>query len=692
MASQPDCTDAPGTSTCLSLLEKFQSDQDYQLKHCYPELEYPYKVRALEPEWANCESASDDRLYGVYDPPHALVSAKSMVPEPTLDPGTRLSAAPGSSILPSWPPATNSPSDTFPSKPSNPAIGNSGDLPPDQNQIGNTPASKSPQEVDPPAQDSSDKIHSSPTPQPPSDDQGTGFQDPSNHQATDQQAPSNGQSSDKQPHKNNQDTDPQRAGSQNLDAPIRDGPGSGKDQSKYGSDDQIENSQPLPDPSSPGDSGPTPTISWAGSTIKPGESSQYSIPHIGVLVPGGAPVMSDGAVYLLAPSATAIFSNGHKAALAPVPTPQPAQAPVLTFGGFTYTANAASELIIAGQTLAPGHTISPSGTPIYLSPDGTVAAIGSGSSKQTLVTPVLSPPMPALTIDGSPLYGGSLWLIAGERLTPGGTITASNTAISLAQDGAIALVGTETQLLRPASVTPPPSLTFHGSLLTADGGGKFIIADQTLTPGGAITVSGTRISVAPDGSVAVVGTSSQLLTHGLVDTQRPVFTLDGTGYTADASSGFTINGQSLTRGGHISVNGTVVSYGVSGAEVVVGTSTQSVDIGTAEVPTITFDGKTYTADASGVFVIDGETLTRSGEITADGTRLSLDAGGRDVVVGVSSTEAVGVGGWVMSGFDGHGAARTSVVAFEGKGGRGMGRGWVGIQSVIGVVAVGVLAL
>ena len=250
---------------------------------------------------------------------------------------------------------------------------------------------------------------------------------------------------------------------------------------------------------------------------------------------------------------------------------------------------------------------------------------------------------------------------------PGGTITVSHKAISLAQDGAIAVVGTETQLVRPAGITPPPILTFNGALFTADVGGNFIIADQTLAPGGAITVSGTRISVAPDGGVAVVGASSQLLTHRPVITQTPVFTFDGTAYTADASSAFYINGQSLARGGHISVNGTIISYDFNGAEVVVGTSTQSFDTATAEPPTITFDGKTYTDDASGMFVIGGETLTRGGEITVDGTRLSLDAGGRDVVVGGSSTEAVGVGGWVMSGFDGHGAAVTSVVAFEGKG-------------------------
>ena len=168
--------------------------------------------------------------------------------------------------------------------------------------------------------------------------------------------------------------------------------------------------------------------------------------------------------------------------------------------------------------------------------------------------------------------------------------------------------------------------------------------------------------------------------------QRPVFTFDGTTYTADASSGFNINWQSLTRGGHISVNGTTLSYDFNGADVIVGTSTQSFNTVTAEPLTITFDGKTYTDDASRVFVIGGDTLMRGGEVTVDDTRLSLDRRERDVVVGGSSTEAVGVEGWVMSGFDGHGAAMTSVVAFEGNGERK--RGVVG--RVIGLMVIGVL--
>jgi len=64
-------------------------------------------------------------------------------------------------------------------------------------------------------------------------------------------------------------------------------------------------------------------------------------------------------------------------------------------------------------------------------------------------------------------------------------------------------------------------------------------------------------------------------------------------------------------------------------------------------------------------------VMRGEVVTVSGRSISLAAGGMAVVVG-TSTEAVGAGGWIMSGFEngcGVGAAQTGVVAFEGKGAR-----------------------
>ncbi len=301
-----------------------------------------------------------------------------------------------------------------------------------------------------------------------------------------------------------------------------------------------------------------------------------------------------------------------------------------------------------------------------------MAVIGSSSSEQTLVTPSPSPYAPQLTIASSTYTADPFgnYVIAGQTLTPGGAITGLDTPISLAQDGAVAVVGSKTQLLHPAGVAPTPVLTFNGATFTADSKGDFTIADQVLAPGSAITVSGTPISIAADGGVAVLGTSSQLLIYGPIVTPKPVLTFDGTTYTAGASSGFTINGQTLTRGGVINVNSTALSFNARGTEVVIGTSTQILGTATligVEAAIITVGGKAYTEDASQRLVIDGQTLTKGEVATVDGTLVSFAAAGTDVVV-ESGTGAVGVGGLIMSGF-GNGAAQTSVVAFEGRGTR-----------------------
>ena len=216
---------------------------------------------------------------------------------------------------------------------------------------------------------------------------------------------------------------------------------------------------------------------------------------------------------------------------------------------------------------------------------------------------------------------------------------------------------------------PLPVLTFAGSSYTANSAGQFVISSQTLTPGEAITISNTPISIAPNGDIAVIGKSTQKLRQS-DGTIVPVLTFDSSTYTADASSRFTINGQTLTPGGHITVSGTPLSYLALGTAIVVGTSTSTLHYATVTpfvAATMTFNGSTYTADASSDFIIAGQTLTPGGIITVSGTPISYAAAGTNVVIG-SSTEAIGFRGLFMSGFGsgaGGGAGKTSGVEFTG---------------------------
>ena len=287
------------------------------------------------------------------------------------------------------------------------------------------------------------------------------------------------------------------------------------------------------------------------------------------LTPGGPAVTSNGTYYSLAPSGNLIAGTVSSGGA-------PAEAPaVLTFGGSTYTANAASQFVVAGQTLTPGA---------------------------------------AITVSGNP--------------------------ISLASGGKVAVVGTSTQSLKSASATTPAPavLSFDGSSYTADASSDFIIDGQTLAQGAAITVSGTPISLPSGGAIAVIGSSTQSLGSAAIVTAAPVFTLDGSTYTADASSGFIIVGQTLTPGGVITISGTPISYDGSGNDVVIGTSTEALAtamITPADI--LTVDGQVFTANPT-AFSIDGTTISAGGPgVTISGTPVSLEPGGI-LVIGTSSID------------------------------------------------------
>ena len=428
----------------------------------------------------------------------------------------------------------------------------------------------------------------------------------------------------------------------------------------------------------PGQAEAVPALSYAGTTVQPDASTQYYLPGIGNVKPGGSPITTAGVIYSLAPSGSELISNGIPVAISPVAkVPEPAQQPlVITVGGKGYTADASSEFLIEGQTLAPGRTaITLSGTPISLAVGASQAIVG-GTTIAIYPAGITPAPgaehVPALTFAGSTYSANSLgqFVIGGQTLSPGAVITVSRTQISLAAAGNAAIVGSSTELLALNGARTAAMLNFDGSTFTADASSNFLIDGQTLTPGGSIKLSGTPISYPTGATAVVIGTKTLPLSFGTIGSGvRPIITFDGSTFTADASSDFTINGQILTPGGNIDVSGTTISYPSAGAAVVIGTSTEPFSFATvtgAGIPTITFDGSTYTADASSDFVIDGQTLAPGGVITINGTPVSYAAAGTDIVIG-TSTEAVGLGNLIMSGLGNNlnGPANTSVVQFTG---------------------------
>ena len=387
--------------------------------------------------------------------------------------------------------------------------------------------------------------------------------------------------------------------------------------------------------------GPSPAftphvITALGQTLSITDPSAVAVAGSTLSV-GGPAHTSDGKYYSLAPS-------GNLIAGTLAPNPEPTSPPVLSVAGSTYTANTASAFVVAGQTLTPGGQINVGGTPVSLHPSANVAVVGG--STQVLATPAPSANPAEIKVAGSTYTANaaSQFVVAGQTLTPGGQVTVANTPISLNPSADVAVVGGSTQFL--ATATPRPNaavMTFAGSTYTANAASQFVVAGQTLTPGGQITVSNTPLSLALSGNVAVIGTSTQTLATAAPSSNPAVLTFAGSTYTANSASQFVIAGQKLTPGGTITASGTPISMPQGTPNIaVIGSSTQTLVTAppsTAEAPIITFDGSTYTADASSDFVIASQTLTPGGIITVHGTPIRLANGAADAIIG-SSTQTL----------------------------------------------------
>ena len=319
--------------------------------------------------------------------------------------------------------------------------------------------------------------------------------------------------------------------------------------------------------------------------------------------------------------------------------------PPLTIDGSTYypTGPSSAYVLPGGQTLTPGVQVTVGGTPVSLASDGSMAVVG-GSSEN--LAPTITPPpgKPVLTFDGttySPTGASSAYVIGGQTLIPGaGPITVSGTPISLAANGANAVVGSSTENLQPA-ITAQPGLTFDGTTYqptsVPGASSAYIIDGQTITPGAApVTISGTPISVAPNGAAAVVGGITEDLRASA--TSEPAITFDGSTYhpITGEPSDYVVGSQTLTPGGVITVSGTPISLATNGASAIIGSSTQNLQM---TKPPLTFDGSTYyPTGPSSDYIIDGQTITPGASVTIHGTPISLASDGASAVVGTSTED------------------------------------------------------
>ena len=319
-------------------------------------------------------------------------------------------------------------------------------------------------------------------------------------------------------------------------------------------------------------------------------------------------------------------------------------------------------IIVDGKSISRNQdsTLFP-GTPVALRPNGDFIL---GTSTVSNFFPAQSPtPTSTFTI------GSQTFTLSSNKLLGAGTtlnvndpeFTIDGTVVSLGPSG----LRVGSSIVAP--VTPAAVITAAGQPFTVLPNGV-AIAGTILTPNAqAVTISGTRISLGPQG--LVVGTSTLPLPS---PTPAQVIAVAGQAATL-FSNGIIIAGTTLTPNAPgITISGTPISVGPLG--VVAGTLT--IPLISAN-PTITVAGQRATIIPHGV-IIAGTTLTTNAPaITIAGTIVSLGTSG--LVVGTStiplgggaSPTQAGVGGFILGGLNG-GPATPSKAGSNGTSFNGTG--------------------
>ena len=256
-----------------------------------------------------------------------------------------------------------------------------------------------------------------------------------------------------------------------------------------------------------------------------------------------------------------------------------------------------TSVAVAGQTVA---SVTPTATKAAVNVDPTTSVTNDPQAQKPSST-AKDPPVPAssynppTTSPSSASNESPVQVLSNDLPAPSATSVPNDPP---------------TQLLTSSEDPPPAVVTIGSSTITANSASGFVIASQTLTPGGEITHSGTILSLDPSGSAVIFGgITTQILTH-----------------TTSASAVFIIGSQTLSVGGPaVTASGTTYSMLAGGSSVVVDGGMQPLSGLMAITPE---------------YAVDSQTLVPGGSaIMVSGTPVSLQKGGSSVVVG-GQTEAL----------------------------------------------------
>ena len=262
-------------------------------------------------------------------------------------------------------------------------------------------------------------------------------------------------------------------------------------------------------------------------------------------------------------------------------TPVPITGAII-IGGQVYTAYQAgsSGVVVAGQTISPGHATVLNGE--TLSASGNDLIVASGTVTSTVVFAASSSTAQLVTVGGQ-VYTAfpartSGVIIAGQTISPGQATVLNGEALSVSGSNLIMASGTLTSTVALAASSESAQLvTVGGQVYTAfqAGSSGAVINGQTIAPGIETVINGEIVSVSGNDLIMASGTVTSTVALAMAPANAQLVTIGSQVYTASlaASSGVVIAGQTLYPGTTAVIAGETVQVSGTNLIVVSGTAT-----------------------------------------------------------------------------------------------------------------------
>ncbi|KAH0370993.1 hypothetical protein KCU65_g2262, partial [Aureobasidium melanogenum] len=324
--------------------------------------------------------------------------------------------------------------------------------------------------------------------------------------------------------------------------------------------------------------------------------------------------------------------------------------------GSSQPTSGASAYAIGGQTLkAGGPAIEVSGTTYSIQESGGVVVNGNTVPISTVVPQTSPPPVPVVIgeITATPVASDT-YIVAGQTLNRGGAaVEISGSTYSLPPSASNAVINGQAAPISTLQASLDSSATVVIGGVTAkpeSSGAYYLVADQTLNPGGsAIEVSGVTYSLPTSGANTVINGATSIVDQSNIATVSAVMFGSATALPL-LTGGYVVGSQAISPGGSaVDISGTVYSLPASGSSVVVNGKTTAIQAITSDNAVLTLGTQAYTAVAASAtpLVVASKTLIPGGsDITVGGTAFSLppDATGSIVVNGHTTSLATGASG------------------------------------------------